>query len=224
MSAAVESTLTTTRRSLHALAEGLLAGPQYRATGTIRLAVRADGFATSRAYGNLSLVAIEATDLLVVRGDHQLRLPLTGTYGDLAAAAGLLLDSLENIHPDSARPQPATPLDIDPDAAATLAAAWQLGERALRAFAAEVTGPDPRPVLWPEHVDVALTIDGSDYGISPGDDAIPEPYAYISSTAHQDGAFWNQPFGAARPLTDLPDPNAIAHFYRTSHTLTGQPR
>jgi hypothetical protein len=225
MSAAMESTLTTTRRSLHALAEGLLAGPQYRATGTIRLAVRAGGFATSRAYGNLSLLAVEATDLLVVRGDHQLRLPLTGTCGDLAAAAGLLVDSLEDVYSDSVRPEPSTPLDVEPDAAATLAAAWHLGERALRAFAAEVPGPDPRPVLWPEHFDVALTVEGSDYGVSPGDDAIPEPYAYISSSAaHQDGAFWNQPFGAARPLTDLPDPNAVTDFYRTGHALTRQPR
>lgn len=224
MSPAAESTLTTTRRSLHAVAEGLLAGPQYRATGTIRLAVRAGGFATTRAYGNLALVAVKATDLLVVRGDHQLRLPLTGSCGELATAAGLPLDSLEDLYPDSVRPQPSTALDVDPHAAATLAAAWHLGERALRAFAAEVTAPEPEPVLWPEHFDVAITVDGSDYGVSPGDDAIPEPYAYISTAAEADGAFWNQPFGAARPLTDLPDPTAVADYYRTGHALAGRPR
>lgn len=38
--------LETTRRALHAVAELLLAGPQYRASGTIRLRVQPGGFAT----------------------------------------------------------------------------------------------------------------------------------------------------------------------------------
>ena len=39
------------RRGLHAVAERLLAGPQWRATGKIGLAVTADGFRTTRAPG-----------------------------------------------------------------------------------------------------------------------------------------------------------------------------
>ena len=39
-----DSAVVSTRRQLHAVAENLIAGPQYRAAGTIRLAVRADGF------------------------------------------------------------------------------------------------------------------------------------------------------------------------------------
>jgi hypothetical protein len=225
MSATVERQLTATRRSLHAVAEGLLAGPQYRATGTIRLAVRPGGPATSRAHGSFSLIAIEGTDLLVVRGDRRLRLPLTGTCGALAAAAGLPVDRLDDVYPGTVRPQPSTPIDVDPDAAATLAAAWNLGDQALRAFAAEHTdNHDPRPVLWPEHLDVAITVDGSDYGVSPGDDAIPEPYAYISTAVGNNDAFWNQPFGAARLLSHLPDLRAVVDFYRTGHALAGQPR
>jgi len=221
----MDSRLTTTRRSLHAVAEGLLAGPQYRATGTIRLAVRPGGFAASRPYGDCSVIAVDGADLLVVRGDHRLQLPLTGTCGDLAAAAGLPVDRLDDVYPGGVRPEPSTRIDVDPDAAATLAAGWNLGDRALRAFGAEVTGdPDPKPVLWPEHFDVALGVDGSDYGVSPGDDAIPEPYAYISSATPNTGAFWNQPFGAARSLSDLPDLHAVIDFYRTGHALAGQPR
>ena len=37
-------TIITVRRQLHGIAEGFIAGPQYRAAGTIRLAVRPDGF------------------------------------------------------------------------------------------------------------------------------------------------------------------------------------
>ena len=35
------------------------------------------------------------------------------------------------------------------------------------------------PVLWPEHFDVGITLDKVNYGVSPGDDDIPEPYAYV---------------------------------------------
>lgn len=38
--------LAMTRRSLHAVAELVLAGPQYRATGKLRLRVVPGGFAT----------------------------------------------------------------------------------------------------------------------------------------------------------------------------------
>jgi hypothetical protein len=54
-------------------------------------------------------------------------------------------------------------------------------------------------VLWPEHLDLALTLDAVNYGCSPGDDAIPAPYLYVGP---HDGpprtdAYWNAPFGAA---------------------------
>ena len=39
-----ENALVATRRSLHAVAESVLAGPQYRAHGTIRLTVTPGGF------------------------------------------------------------------------------------------------------------------------------------------------------------------------------------
>lgn len=92
--------LDTTRRTLHGLAE-LLAGPQHRATGTMRLAVRRDGFATTRPYGDVRLVAVERTDLLVLRAGSPLRLPVRGTYAELAAAAGLPLGGLQGVYADS---------------------------------------------------------------------------------------------------------------------------
>ena len=42
-----EHVLATTRRSLHAVAERVLAGPQYRATGSIELTVLPGGFGQS---------------------------------------------------------------------------------------------------------------------------------------------------------------------------------
>jgi hypothetical protein len=211
---AVPAAPAATRQALHAVAEGLLAAPQYRAVGTIRLAAHPGGLATTRPYGDVDLVAVTGTDLLVVRGGGQLRLPLAGTCGELAAAAGLTLGRLDDLYADSVRPEPSTPVDVDPDAAAILAAAWDLGDRALRAFAAEVA-----PVLWPEHLDIAVSVDGADYGVSPGDGTIPVPYAYVGPATPQTGPFWNQPFGAARPLADLPDADAVADFFRTGREL-----
>ena len=40
----VPAELSTTRRALHAVAELLIAGPQYEAVGDIRLAARPGGF------------------------------------------------------------------------------------------------------------------------------------------------------------------------------------
>ncbi len=44
MSDGFDEVYVDTRRQLRGAAESLIAGPQYRATGTIRLAVRPDGF------------------------------------------------------------------------------------------------------------------------------------------------------------------------------------
>jgi hypothetical protein len=219
MTATVPTRLGTTRRALHAVAEGLLAAPQYRAAGTIRLAARADGFATTRRYGDVDLVAVEGTDLLVVRASAKLRLPLSGTCGELSAGAGLPLGRLDDLYAGSVRPESSTRLDVDPDAAATLAAAWCVGDRALRAFAAEVTSVTPAPVIWPEHMDVSVSLDGAGYGVSPGDETIPVPYAYVGPATPQAGPFWNQPFGAAWPLDELPDEDAVSDFFRTGRRL-----
>ena len=48
-----------TRRQLRGVGESLIAGPQYRAAGTIRLAVRPDGFT-----GVSIPIAVHATDLV----------------------------------------------------------------------------------------------------------------------------------------------------------------
>jgi hypothetical protein len=77
------------------------------------------------------------------------------------------------------------------------------------------------PVLWPEHFDVGISLDGVDYGVSPGDDAYPEPYAYVGPRTPQTGDFWNAPFGAARPLAELSDVAAVTEFFATGRNLAG---
>jgi hypothetical protein len=69
-------------------------------------------------------------------------------------------------------------------------------------------------VLWPEHFDVGISVGEVNYGLSPGDAALPEPYAYVGPWTPRTGQFWNQPFGAARPLAALGDVGGVVAFLR----------
>src|SRR4051812_50202883 len=76
-----EQVLTATRRSLHAVAEQLLAGPQHRTQGTIRLRITPGGFGQVAGPWR-----VEGGELV---GPDDLRVPLTGTVADVAEAAGV---------------------------------------------------------------------------------------------------------------------------------------
>jgi hypothetical protein len=215
-------TPAATRRALHGTAELLVAGPQYRGTGKMRLAVRPGGFGTSRSWDDVLGIAVDRTDLVVRRSGDERRIPLAGTYAELAAAAGLEPGGLEGAYGDGSGVVLDDEVDIDPAAAARLAAAWAVGDAALRAIGTEVAGDDaPAPVLWPEHFDVAITLDEVNYGVSPGDSTIPEPYAYVGPFQPRQGLFWNQPFGAARPLAELAGEDGVLAFFREGRALAG---
>jgi hypothetical protein len=189
-----------TRRSLHGVAELLLAGPQHRVTGRIELEVVADGFATV------------AGPALRVEGDalrtDSARLPLAGrTYAEVAAEAGVEAGEPAGVYSGGPGVRPEETITFAADALKSLLAAFADGDRALREFA-----PDVTPVLWPEHFDVAITLDEVNYGVSPGDGYLGEPYAYVDPFEPREGEFWNAPFGAARPLRDL-DGEITAFFH-----------
>ena len=96
-----DETLTRTRRCLHGVAETLLAGPQHRTIGRIRLRVTRGGFSTLDLPGSPSRIAVEGTDLVVVDADGDVhRHALAGTYRELGAAAGIDAGSPEGVYPD----------------------------------------------------------------------------------------------------------------------------
>ncbi len=193
---------TPSSNSWHGLAELLLAGPQYRRSGTIRLRVTPAGFATVAAPD----VQAEA-DALVVDGR---RIPYAGqTFAQLAAAAGLDVGAPEGLYKDGSGATADDP--VVTTGAATVLGALATGDAALRRFA-----PDQTPVLWPEHFDVGISLDEVNYGVSTGDSAIAEPYAYVGpwdTQTPREGDFWNVSFGAARPLSALGDAAAVAAFF-----------
>lgn len=197
-----------TRISLHAVAELLLAGPQYQASGTIRLRTVPGGFGCVAA----PHTRVEGTHLVTPRAS----VPLDGlAVAEVAAAAGLVPRPLLEVYAGGSGLAADHRLTVSEAGAQEAAEAFGRGEEALASFA-----PDRQRVLWPEHFDLALTLDEVNYGVSPGDAHLPVPYAYVGpwEPAAFRGAFWNAPFGAARPLADIPDLRA---FYAEGRALTG---
>jgi hypothetical protein len=186
----------TTRRQLRGIAESFIAGPQYRSAATIRLAVRPDGFT-----GVSISVAVHGTEL--VWGDAGA--PLTGTVEALAAATDLDVGPPVGVYEIVDPLTPDTVLAVDPEAA-------ELVHRSLYAggFALKSALPEGHPVLWPEHFDVAVTDAEVNYGVSPGDDFHPLPYAYVGPWTSRIGEFWNAPFGAFRSLDPTHDVDQLA--------------
>jgi hypothetical protein len=208
MSGATPERHLATRRSLHAVAEQILAGHQLRVLGTIRLTVRPDGFTTQRLPGKPGRLAVDGTDLLV----DDARLPLTGTLGALAAAAGVECRGPAGLYPLASELSADDPLTVDAAAAEELNGVWVLGDAVLRGFAGAHQPGGAEPVLWPEHLDVAITLNDVNYGVSPGDSAIPRPYAYVGPHRPRAGAFWTEPFGAVLHLRDVAAPSLRGFF------------
>jgi hypothetical protein len=81
--------------------------------------------------------------------------------------------------------------------------------------------PEQTPVLWPEHFDVAIRADDTNFGVSPGDGFIDQPYAYVGVSSVPAGdPFWNAPFGAARLLSGLANTAALTNFFTEGRSRT----
>jgi hypothetical protein len=205
-----ESSLAATRRALHGVAELVLAGPQYRAHGLIRLRVTPGGFGTVAG----AELRVEGGEL--VAGDA--RVPLDGrSCAELAAGAGVEVGAPADLYSDGSGVDPAEPITLDPAAARTIVTAFAEGDQALRELA-----PDAEPVLWPEHFDLGISVHAVNYGVSPGDGFLAEPYAYIGPHQPRRGAFWNAPFGAVRPVGTLLDAAGILGFFREGRDRAGE--
>jgi hypothetical protein len=193
-------TYIATRKALHGVAELLLAGPQHAKTEHIRLRAVPGGFATA-----------VAPDVAVLGGDivaEGTRIGLNGrSVRELADALSLDATDLAHVYSDVTGLDPEVRLAIDEASAQRIAEVYAIGDAALRAFA-----PAEDPVLWPEHFDIAITVDRVNYGVTPGDAGIETPYMYIgpwSVPASDD--FWNASFGSARPLPA--DPGEVVAFF-----------
>jgi hypothetical protein len=202
--------IATTRRSWHGLAELVLAGPQYRRSGTIRLRPTVGGF------GTVAEPALRVDGVELVAAGRPV--PLADrSYAEVAAAAGVDAGAPAGLYGDGPGIAPDETIEVDPAVAAFLAGQLALGDAALREFA-----PDATPVLWPEHFDLAITADEINYGVSLGDGHLPEPYAYVGPWRPRTHPFFDAPFGAARPLRELPDPVAVAAYFAAGRAAAAE--
>jgi|KBSSwiStaDraftv2_1062776.scaffolds.fasta_scaffold00809_17 hypothetical protein len=197
------ATYIATRRQLRGVAESLIAGPQYRETGTIKLAVRADGFT-----GVSVRLSVHGDQF--VSGSHSV--PLAGPVSAVADEADVQAGPPSGVYEITDPLAADAVLDIDHASAELLYRSLYAG-----GFALGRVLPGGHPVLWPEHFDVAVTADEVNYGVSAGDDYHPLPYAYVGPWAPRTGEFWNAPFGAVLSLDatlDLDDLTAsVADFF-----------
>jgi len=194
--------LAGTRAALHAVVELLMAGPQHRASGTIRLGVEPGAIQTVAE----PRLRLEATCL----SGHGGQASLLGSTTPMAlgAAVGVSAGAPVGVYPDTTGAELDEPLGVDADVATALLDWFAVGAAGLLLFA-----PQERAVLWPEHFDLAITIDGVNYGISPGDGTSSQPYAYVGPHSPVDDPFFDVPFGALRTWSQVPDAASIAAFF-----------
>jgi hypothetical protein len=179
--------LAATRRSWHVLAGHVLAEERFLRVGHSGLEPTPHGMRTSAT----EPVGVEVDlDHLVVRRDGGLeRRPIT-TLGEaqrfaLGTVGAPSWGAQPGLHDPPETLPPDTPLPIDVSVAGWLGAWLTLGQRTLQQLVADAASVDAGvPTLWAEHFDVGVELLADDrrasYGISPGDAAIDEPYAYVA--------------------------------------------
>src|SRR4051794_5139972 len=192
--------LVATRQSLHRLAEHVVSPSRYARTGRIGLRPHPGGLRTPVFGDRATEVSVELDELVVRDAHGERRQPVT-----TLAAAGEFVGGRPGAPADVY--QPATeceldrPLMLDRSAMQTIAGWYLLGAEALQQLSDELAAQQPSEAqLWPEHLDLAMTAGAVNFGFSPGDARLPEPYAYVGPHAGPPRAdeFWNAPFGAAR--------------------------
>jgi hypothetical protein len=209
-----------TREALHCVAEHVVAAAQYAETGKIRLRYVSGGFETAVPLPGGRRIGVVDGQLVVTAGDTVRRAALT-TVRAAAEFAGIEPGLPAAAYPPATVLSADAPLRIDPLAARQFNDAYALTDESLRAFAAECGRPDVEPVLWPEHFDLAITIDAINFGGLPGDDHIDEPYLYVGphTVPTSDDPFWNASFGAARPASAVRSADDAVAFFRRGRAL-----
>jgi hypothetical protein len=209
-----DNDLVTTRRSLHAVAEQVLAAARYASEARIGLVAAPGGFGTPTLAGGRR-IEVQLDEVVVLDSDGgALREKLTtlrraGEFAEVEPKAPPVYPAATASDLDGA-------LVIERDAARILADWFALVDTALRQIAAELIEPSTI-TLWPEHFDIALTASAVNYGGSPGDAEHDEPYLYVGPFARPlpagGAGFWNEPFGASLTRRAAPDVDAVVAFF-----------
>ena len=198
------------RDALHALAEHVLAPARYRAETHIGLVPASGGFGTPM-FGDGERVRVDGVELVHERPGTSTRVRIT-TLGAAAQFVGIPLGAPAEVYKPATPCDPDRALAVDPDAAQALAAWIALGDSLLSALCETYTMHSPTAAtIWPEHFDLACEIGDAEagtranYGASPGDGAIPQPYLYVGpwDGSRRSGKLATYPWGAAITYEEL---------------------
>jgi hypothetical protein len=168
-----------------------------------------------------SALAVDGT-VLVVSERGSVRRERLRTIAQAADFAGVPAGFPWTKYPPATPFEPDAPLTLDEAAAAALADWFRLGQEALSALAGEVAGESPsEPQIFPEHFDLGITAGPVNYGFSPGDDTIAEPYVYVGphKLPPPAGDFWNASFGAYRTWSQVTNTQQALDFLRAGHSM-----
>jgi hypothetical protein len=216
-------TYAVTRDALHAVAEHVLAPVRLRAERRIGLTPTPGGFGTPPLPDG-SQLRVDGTELVARRSGREERVPIT-TLAAAAAFAGAEIGAVSTVYSPATDVAPDASLLLEPADAAVLATWFEFGAGRLGELASAQSAAAPSPMqLWPEHFDLALDLGDeaggtrANYGASPGDGAIAEPYLYVGPWAadRRTGRFAAYPWGAACTLSELratADPVAAAREF-----------
>jgi hypothetical protein len=207
-----------TRDALHRVAEHVLAAAQYADTNEISLHPVAGGFQTTHPLRGNRRLSVVNTQVVVSDDTGMRAAPLT-TVAAAARFVGVEPGMPPSVYPAATPLEPDAPLRVDPASARLLSDWYELADEALRCLAAEINTPPQQPILWPEHFDVGITVDAVNYGASPGDEHLADPYLYVGPHAAPPAGdeFWNTSFGAARTIGEIASLDEAVAFFRAGH-------
>ena len=211
------ASLASTRHALHRVAEHVVSPARHAVTGRIGLRPAPGGFTTPSFGDDGRTVAVEGVDIVVRDSAGERRAPLT-TIRAAAEYVGVEPGAPADVYTPSTPLDPDAPLDLDPEAAALLAEWYATGQQALSRLAEEIAEDKPSEAqLWPEHFDLGITAAAVNYGVSPGDEHVVDPYLYVGPHGGPPGdgdEFWNAPFGAVRTIHDIGSVDDAVAFFR----------
>jgi hypothetical protein len=203
---------TSTRLAWHTLAEHVLVPARHHTNGKIGLRYTRAGFGTP-FFGSDEQVRVAGSELVVVRDGRATSRSIT-TVADAARTVGITPGAPPDVYSASTALDPDAVLTVDEESARQLGDWFGFACSVLEVLRAGARPDDDpgRVQLWPEHFDLSVDLGDeasgarATYGASPGDEAHPEPYLYVTPWARQPaGAVWNDTTfpGASLPLSSL---------------------